>query len=487
MLRYAALTPGTLLAGIYCRISDDEEGRGLGVARQEEDCRALAERMGAAVVDVYTDNDIGASTRSRKKKRPHYDRLFADVKSGRINMIIYYSNSRLTRRPAEYEQIIELVEETGVKLASVASNNVDLTTADGRMIGRMQAAADAAEVERAVERIERKLVQNRQMGKVHGGKHMTGWLKPDPRQGIGYLTHVDPVAKRHINEAAEWLLAGVRISQIHKRWNAAGFRTVSGKLWTLGKVQKLLASPKLASLVIYAGEEIRAGEWPAVLSPVKWRAIQPFIHPGRKRGAGATARKWLLSGFMACGICGAGLNAGVDSEPIYACPPKDQGGCRGVTRNMAWLEKVVRAYVRAAIEAELGLTPAGEVHTESEPSEVELIETEIQAKEAKIREAREAAAAGKMPMVDAGEIMTSLREEINRLRAKQSATVAAEARELPAEDLLSVWERDDIDSLDERRTILARYVKRVMVHPLGPGRWRVADLPADSITIIPMK
>ncbi|HEX9497165.1 MAG TPA: hypothetical protein VF926_01955, partial [Mycobacterium sp.] len=28
-------------AGIYVRISDDREGRGLGVERQEEDCRAL--------------------------------------------------------------------------------------------------------------------------------------------------------------------------------------------------------------------------------------------------------------------------------------------------------------------------------------------------------------------------------------------------------------------------------------------------------------
>ncbi len=32
-------------AAIYCRISDDREGLGLGVKRQEEDCLALAERM----------------------------------------------------------------------------------------------------------------------------------------------------------------------------------------------------------------------------------------------------------------------------------------------------------------------------------------------------------------------------------------------------------------------------------------------------------
>ena len=38
---------------IYTRISNDREGGGLGVARQEVDCRALAERLGWDVVDVY--------------------------------------------------------------------------------------------------------------------------------------------------------------------------------------------------------------------------------------------------------------------------------------------------------------------------------------------------------------------------------------------------------------------------------------------------
>lgn len=33
-------------AAIYCRISDDREGAGLGVARQDVDCREQADRLG---------------------------------------------------------------------------------------------------------------------------------------------------------------------------------------------------------------------------------------------------------------------------------------------------------------------------------------------------------------------------------------------------------------------------------------------------------
>src|SRR3712207_1838478 len=58
-------------SAIYVRISDDREGKGLGVERQEQDCRALAERLGWTLHPdrpVYADNDIGASAKSRKAR-----------------------------------------------------------------------------------------------------------------------------------------------------------------------------------------------------------------------------------------------------------------------------------------------------------------------------------------------------------------------------------------------------------------------------------
>ena len=47
----------TTRAAIYVRISQDRTGEGLGVARQEADCRALCDRLDWTVVDVYPDDD----------------------------------------------------------------------------------------------------------------------------------------------------------------------------------------------------------------------------------------------------------------------------------------------------------------------------------------------------------------------------------------------------------------------------------------------
>ena len=74
----------TARTAVYVRISSDREGAGLGVARQEEDCRALCERLGWQVTEVYPDNDVSAYS---GKKRPEWDRLNKDILGGLVDAI----------------------------------------------------------------------------------------------------------------------------------------------------------------------------------------------------------------------------------------------------------------------------------------------------------------------------------------------------------------------------------------------------------------
>ncbi|HZE00239.1 MAG TPA: recombinase family protein, partial [Pseudonocardiaceae bacterium] len=72
-------------AGIYCRISDDREGAGLGVARQEADCRERAASLGWSVVGLYVDNDLSAYS---GKVRPEYRRLLEDLRAGTVDAVV---------------------------------------------------------------------------------------------------------------------------------------------------------------------------------------------------------------------------------------------------------------------------------------------------------------------------------------------------------------------------------------------------------------
>src|SRR5215475_2256352 len=179
---------------IYCRISEDREGQEKGVTRQEEDCRELVTAIGGEVVRVFIDNDLSASTRS-KKKRPDYDEMLAAARAGLGDVIVSYSNGRLTRRPLELEDLIKLHEDTGVLIHTVKSGNDDLSTADGRMVARIKAAVDAAEVERTAERVERTARQRREEGRAHGGSRTFGYVHPTKENGVGYLQVIDPEAE----------------------------------------------------------------------------------------------------------------------------------------------------------------------------------------------------------------------------------------------------------------------------------------------------
>ncbi|MBQ1018598.1 recombinase family protein [Micromonospora sp. D93] len=100
-------------AAKYRRISDDREGRELGIGRQDEDLDALAERENLVYVASYVDNDISASTKS-KKRGADYERMVAAAKAGEFEVIAAYTSGRLTRKPRENEDLIELGQHYGI-------------------------------------------------------------------------------------------------------------------------------------------------------------------------------------------------------------------------------------------------------------------------------------------------------------------------------------------------------------------------------------
>lgn len=103
-------------AVIYCRISQDRTGAGLGVDRQRIDCEALAERNGWDVVEVYVDNDVSAYS---GKKRKDYQRMLSDLEDGAATVVIVWHTDRLHRSPTELEKYIDLCEQRGVSTHTV--------------------------------------------------------------------------------------------------------------------------------------------------------------------------------------------------------------------------------------------------------------------------------------------------------------------------------------------------------------------------------
>jgi site-specific DNA recombinase len=152
--------------GIYVRISDDREGAGLGVARQEADCRERAAAIGWWVVELYVDNDLSACS---GKPRSAYRRLLADLEAGPADAVVAWHTDRLHRSPRELEEFIDICERRSVAVETVKSGPVDLGTPAGRAVARTLGAWARYKSEHKAERHQRKAVELAQAGKISGG------------------------------------------------------------------------------------------------------------------------------------------------------------------------------------------------------------------------------------------------------------------------------------------------------------------------------
>lgn len=162
---------------IYCRISDDREGRKYGVKRQERDCRALAkelERQGVpnVIVAVLIENDTSAYS---GKPRPRYEELIQMLRDGDADGVLALTSRRLQRRFREAFEFLDLVEEKDLLVATVKGGTYDLTTADGRREARRKAIDDQHEAEETAERVRDAKNDNVREGTYRGGPRPFGY------------------------------------------------------------------------------------------------------------------------------------------------------------------------------------------------------------------------------------------------------------------------------------------------------------------------
>ncbi|MFE2989979.1 recombinase family protein [Streptomyces sp. NPDC059262] len=95
--------------GIYTRISRDDEGDAMGVARQQQDCERLADLRSWQAVKAYEDNDVSAF--KRNVVRDEFELMLNDLRAGLIDGIVAYDLDRLARQPRDLERLIEIFDD----------------------------------------------------------------------------------------------------------------------------------------------------------------------------------------------------------------------------------------------------------------------------------------------------------------------------------------------------------------------------------------
>jgi len=326
-------------ATIYLRVSQDKTGEGLAVERQEAECRALAERNGWAIREVFTDNDISATT---GKRRPAFEALLLSSP----DRVIVWHIDRLVRLSSELERVIAM----RANVHAVTAGHVDLSNPAGKAVAKTIVAWAQYEG-------EQKSLRQKAKGKQSAAAGTSWWGKFTPFGFNADGTHheVEAAALRKVYAD---LLAGRPVSRLVDDLNTAGHRTNHGNPWSHVPLRNLLLNARNAGIRTYLGEEQGKAKWAGIIDePTYRKAVRLLTNPER-HVSGDGKRVAVLSGFATCGrvkadgsVCGGrmtrawrgGAKGSPKSYPVYECIRRDS------TIPGEFADAYVSGYVLAAL------------------------------------------------------------------------------------------------------------------------------------------
>ena len=269
------------------------------------------------------------------------------------------------------------------------------------------------------------------------------------------------------------MLAGGSLRSIVADWNARGVRSVRGGDWTNHTLRRVLTSARIAGLRSYRGEVVADAAWPAIVDRSTHERLQAILLDPNRNARPGPARRYLLTGFGLCGLCGVRLVARPrdDKRRCYVCAGgANNRGCGKIRVLADPLEELVAEAVIVALSSPAFARALEE--TRAEPSGPDVIE-DLRADEDALEQLATDHYADRR--ISRREFMAARRVLEDRIDAARRMLVvgsdSAILAEVPSSSkaLRRWWEAADIDS---RRSLLSTVVDTVTVGPAVRGRNR---------------
>ncbi len=161
----------------------NKQENGFSLPEQKERLETFCKFKGYEIIDYYEDAGISAKTGNH---RPDFERLKKDIKAKKINTIVALKLDRITRSIYDWENLITFLDENDAYL-DCANDEINTTTANGKMISRLLMSVSQNEIERTSERTKIGLAGAIKTGHI---PHVAplGYKHKDKRLVIDYAT-----------------------------------------------------------------------------------------------------------------------------------------------------------------------------------------------------------------------------------------------------------------------------------------------------------
>jgi site-specific DNA recombinase len=507
----------TLVAVLYGRVSDDKHGDQRSVDEQEDRGRAECADHGWAIHGrVYADPDMSASRFARGGQRPEWNELLEDLAAKRFHVLVLWEPSRGDRDLESWIKLLNLCRRLGVLIHITSHHHTyDVrnrrdykTLAEEGVDSADESEKTSGRIVRAMEALARKGLPTgpcpygyrREYTIDERGKRKLVGQYPDqiPRTATavdGTVSQYTPAGV--IAEMGSRCMGGESPHTVAVDLNRRGVPTAVASVagWTHTEVVTRITNPVYAGLSVYWEEVVGPAVWDPIIPVADHHALVARYSEPDRRHVKETKIKHLGSGLYVCGVCGGPIrttkNPTVGAPPParrYTCTPDKKvgaakrGGVRGycVSRDVT----AVDAYVQLSIWRRLARPDIADLLAEDDKADDKTanLKAEIAEKQGRLDKARDAYAAGRLPLASVERIEATLGPEITRARAAMNQSRYAPVLDglmLPTvEAIRAEWFRR---SMSRRREVIRVLTERVEI--LAVNHRRIYE-PEESVGIV---
>jgi site-specific DNA recombinase len=228
-------------------------------------------------------------------ERPALQQLLADVRAGKIDIVLVYKVDRLTRSLADFAKLIELFDIHGVSFVSV-TQSFNTSSSMGRLTLNVLLSFAQFERELIGERVRDKIAASKRKGIWVGGPVPLGYAAVDKKIVVvlAEAAAVRTIFARYLQLGSVRALAEEldRREIRSKPRRLSDGRTIGGGRFGIGALAYLLKNRFYIGEVVYRGE-VHRGKHEPILESALFEAVQA------KLAAQAVARRCRLRGSPA--------------------------------------------------------------------------------------------------------------------------------------------------------------------------------------------
>lgn len=326
-----------LRIGVYLRVSTDDQVNVFEGSLESQKYRtdefvrfknSQSREPWGEIVDYYVEEGVSAGTTNR----PEYQRLMADIRKGRVNMILVSDLTRLSRNLLDFCNLINELEKHKASYLSM-KEQFDTSTPIGRMIVYIIIALGQFERETTSERVSINCHTRAVKGFLNGGPAPLGYDKHPENKSVLIVNEEEAEKVRTIFQI--FLEEGSRaktIPRLHeknifpKRTSRQAKEQEGQPTWTVQTLGWLLRNATYIGMrevnKVYKNEDpdhlkpwqryqmVKAA-WPGIVDEKVFFDAQKLLDEAsakeRARISKGERRPFLLTGLLVCGETGLPL------------------------------------------------------------------------------------------------------------------------------------------------------------------------------------